>query len=172
MPGFDELLGVVSDAIETSAGGYVRSNAFAGTVIRQGIAEGMSGSQILSAYRSAGGTIANQTFWALRGEIAASASAAGDTAGLIAGDPSAVVQIGGGRAGSYKVQLRAYSQTIDEHGEVVRKYQQFSLGQRDLDPTRALSDFTDIWNQNISDTEYGGQLLGMEVTGLYEYTGR
>jgi hypothetical protein len=172
VPIWQDLLGEVTDAIDTPAAGYVNSNAFAGTVIRQGLADGLSGSAILEQYRAAGGTIANGTFWALRGEIAATANAELDPAALMRGDDSVIVKIGGGRAGSYKVQLRAYSQTVDEDGELIQKYQQFSMGQRDLDVAQAMSDFVDIFNQNIADTAYGGQLLGLEVTGIYQYTGK
>lgn len=167
----DDLLGVLSDAAGTGAEGYATSRAMLGTVIRAGVDDGMSGRQILSAYREAGGKIANQTFWGLRGEISGAANRFEDVAAIMSGDQSAIQSIAGGRAGSYRVQMRAYYTRTGDDGEVERGYQQFTLHQRELDIDAALQDATSIWSDNSDTQSFPGELLGLEVTGVYQYTG-
>jgi hypothetical protein len=168
---FLDILSNVADAAGSSAESYIASRPILGTIIRAGTAEGLSGSQILAAYRINGGRIANQTFWGLRGEILGAANRFENVAALLSGDRDAVQDIGGGKQGSYRVEMRAYYQREDEDGTIERGYQQFTLHQRDLDVGQALQDATSIWGDNSDTQSFPGSLLGLEVTGVYQYTG-
>lgn len=169
---FEDLIDVLGSAAGTDAESYATSKATLGTVIRAGVDEGMSGRSILSAYRSIGGKIANDTFWGLRGEIAGASVKFADTAAIMAGDYSGIQTISGGRAGSYRVQMRAYYSRTDEDGNIEKGYQQFTLHQKDLDINAALDDATAIWGDNSDTQSFPGTLLGLETTGVYQYTGQ
>lgn len=168
---FTALTALIEDVAGTAAESYISSKPILGTLIRAGNNEGLSGNQILSRFRLSGGKIANQTFWGLRGQILSQANKFSDLGGLLGGDDSAIQQIGGGRAGSYRVQFRAYYQRTDELGNIENGYQQFTIHQRLLDVPGAMQDATDIWGDNSDTQSFPGQLLGLETTGIYQYTG-
>jgi hypothetical protein len=157
---------------EQAAGRYLGSRSMLGTIIRVGLEGNMTATDILKAYRLNGGTVANSTFWGLKGQIQSAENKFASAANLLAGQSPAVQQIGGGKAGSYRVQMRAYYQKMGDNGEMERGYQQFTLHQRELDVERALEDAGNIWSDNTDTDSLPGQLLGLELTGIYQYTGQ
>jgi hypothetical protein len=169
---FATLIDLIEGAGETAASRFIYSKPMLGTIIRQGMQDGMSGRAILSQYRVAGGKISNQTFWSLNQQVRSNLNrfAAGFTPGQ--GGDTPIEQISGGKAGSYRVEFRAYYTRTEEDGSIEKGYQQFTLHQRELDLNAAAADATSIWSDNSDTQSFPGTLLGLEITGVYQYTGR
>ena len=110
------VLGVINEALTGDAEADALSRAVLGPVIREGIANGLSGRSILQAYRLAGGSVADSVFWQLRQAVMITANAWGDTAALTT-DPSALIaEMPGGQAGVYDLKFTVYMRNAPETG--------------------------------------------------------
>lgn len=165
------LLRTLAEQVGTAASEYVLSQGMLGTIIRAGINDGLSGRTILSQYRLAGGSTADRTFWRLKGQIDSAASRFDNALGLLAGNRETIQPIEGGKAGSYRVQMRGYYTREGEDGTIESGYQSFTIHQRDLDVPGAINDAQGIWGDNSDTQSFPGSLDGLEVTGLYQYEG-
>jgi hypothetical protein len=169
------ILGPILQSLAEQIGGaaseYVLSQGMLGTIIRAGINDGLSGRTILQQYRLAGGATADRTFWRLKGQIDSSATRFDNALGLLRGSRDSVQQIEGGKAGSYRIQMRGYYTREGEDGSIESGYQSFTIHQRELDVPSALDDAMSIWGDNSDTQSFPGSLDGLEVTGLYQYTG-
>jgi hypothetical protein len=169
---FYDFLGSLGSAIGTTAANYVLSGSTLGTVIRLGQNAGMSGRGILSAYRQAGGKTSNSTFWQINRAVKIGSNPVSAETMADWYNGRGALPIPGGKSGSFRVQMRGFYQTVDEEGNIEQGYQQFTLHQSELDLTGALADATSIWSDNSDTESFPGQLLALEVTGVYQYTGQ
>jgi hypothetical protein len=168
---FSDLLADLTGAEGSAAGNYLASQAGLGAVIRYGNEAGLSGRAILDAFRSAGGTVANSTYWQLRSQVLSYGEQVTDAAGLLRGDDSLITEIPGGRAGLYQIDFRVYVQRSTGGPLPERSTTTFSMVQRDLDVDAALEAMDQI-SADISNPETeSGKWLSYEILSIGRYTG-
>lgn len=171
MSDFSNILEVLNGALEGPASDYVLSRPVLGTLIREGTALGMTGREILAAYRDAGGTIANQTFWQLRGQIASSTNLWQDQVALSLTPDDFIQDVKGGRAGTYRLDFRVYVNRAGASGLPEATTTQFSMLQKELDTDAALDRMGAIASEMTDPESESGAWVGFELIGLSRYTG-
>lgn len=160
---------------DSAATDYLSSPVGRGAVVRAGIEQGLSGAQILDAMSGAGFGMRRQDFYGLYGELSAMGQQGASIASAVASgafDESMVADLEGGRPGTYMVNVRSVYQKRDDLGNWERGEHVTSILQRDgLDIAAALDDANELLS-NIwpGDTELG-QILGLEVSGVYQWQG-
>lgn len=169
--GWSDLLSSITENVGTGAGNYLTSQSGLSALIRYGSDLGLSGRGVLSAYREAGGTVTNSTFWQLRSRVLAYGQPVENAAGLLRGDESLIDNIPGGRAGRYQIDFRVYVTRPGGGRLPTASTEIFSMMQRDLDVDSALSAMQDIASQMTDKGGEYGNWTSFEIVSIGRYTG-
>lgn len=158
----------VEGAIETA----VPRNLL-GSAISQGLNQGLGATEMLRAYRAAGGAIRTQSWYQLVGEVREATARAGDIGGLPLDQLPAegsIVEWSGGRAGTYLYRMNVYvRENVEGVGlNVVQQMWDIQTSEL-LTPEQAIANITDQFGQ--TESQYATVMLGASVRGIYRQTG-
>lgn len=163
------------DNVDTAAAGYLSATNVVAPLIREGLGAGYSANAIYNQLKGTPFGMRKQTFYGLVGELRAAAepSRAG-TLDALTGLPGEYhpMQLEGGRAGAYMVNVRNYYQQRDDLGNWERGYRTVSVIQYgNADVTQAILDASALHNSVKPGNTDTGTLIGQEVSGVYQWTG-
>jgi hypothetical protein len=167
---FGEILGVTQAAI----GDAPLTSAYQGTLIRSGLAAGLSGNQIIQGLQDAGIGTARQSMLRLISNQRA-LNMAGDIGPTLAWDqiPDAnnIGEVAAGRPGSYYTRFRAIHQLADEEGNAYLEERWSGVYSRvPISPAQGWGVLQDI--PVTDDTDIAGATVrSVEYMGTVQYTG-
>lgn len=167
---FLEILGEFSERDIAGVG-----NKFLPALMRQGLQAGLSGNQMLQAFRSAGLGIGTQRFYGLLGEIAATEGMQASIGAIPLSQElseSDFAEWTTARASGYLYQVRAYFQSEDPlTHQLIRTFRPFDVRSPDIitqeEALGIAHDYADSGGGPGSDQT----LVGLEITGLFHMTG-
>lgn len=164
----------IAQAIGEAETGSVGQGLLA-SAVRQGLAEGMSATNMLNDIRAAGGSIRTQSFYQLVGEVRASAARASEwaTAPLDQVPGQDLVQDWtGGQADTYLNRVYMYVRTNIGGVLSVERRGVSILTKEAISPNDALAMAQGLYEDNADSDNYANeQFLGAEFGGVYHQLG-
>jgi hypothetical protein len=167
---FTDILESLTGAAEAGA-----DRSLLAPLVRQGLTEGLSATQMLDAVRSAGVGLRTQSWYQLVGEVRASAARAEQWSGAALDrlpTPDQVQEWSGGHTETYLNRVYMYVRT-SATGELAVERRGVSILTNELiTPGDALSMAQDLYAEGDESDNYAGeQLLGAEFGGVYHQLG-
>lgn len=158
---------------EAAAAGGDRS--LLAPLIRQGLSEGMSATEMLGSIRDAGVGVRTQSFYQLAGEVRASAARADAWSGAALDQtPSSelIQEWTGGQADKYLSRVYMYVRTRASGDLAVERRGVSILTNELITPGDALAMAQDLYSENADSDNYANEeLLGAEFGGVYHQLG-
>lgn len=168
---FQGLLNTVTEAAGNAGARYIGSMSPLAGIIRAGADAGLSGVQILSSFRNAGGTVGNETFYALHQAVLQTSFSQDQLANLLNGDLSGIAKLPGGKAGQYQLNFILHNMTLGPDGKPEYTTSTFAMMQNDLDIQGGLNAMGQISTSMSKTGEPYPQSIGFELQSVYQYTG-